>query len=206
MMYDWVWIGGLHGLVYGFATGACRVGQCAAQGWGIDWRRIGWKVGKVRSQLGRSGYDADLMLRVLLPGQWHSLPDWKLEEALRVRLDFMLFCGASLFENVPDHRTLCGFRCALLRLGLFEAVPGEVNRHLCAHGLKVEHAAMAVAVVVAAVIESAGWPRRLIEGITVDCAEEAAAGACPLHHAGESRGGVNPQSSGDEPAQGNQSH
>ena len=30
------------------------------------------------------------------------------------------------------------FRCALVRLGLFEAVPGEVNRRLCAHGLKVE--------------------------------------------------------------------
>ncbi|MBC6403814.1 MAG: transposase [Hyphomonadaceae bacterium] len=68
----------------------------------IDWRRVGWKVGKVRSQLGRSGYDVDLTLRVLLPGQWHSLSDRKLKEALRVRLDLMSFCGASLFENVPD--------------------------------------------------------------------------------------------------------
>jgi len=148
MKYDWLqrWhlTGGLHGPLYGFAFGAGCIGQCAAQGWGIDWRHVGWKVGKVRLQLGRSGYDVDLMLRVLLPGQRHSLSDRKLEEALRVRLDFMLFCGASLFENVPDHRTLCGFRCALVRLGLFEAVPGEVNRHLCAHGLKVEHAAMAV--------------------------------------------------------------
>jgi len=36
---------------------------------------------------------------------------------------------------------------------LFKAVPGEVNRQLCAHGLKVEHAP--VAVVDAAVIGSA---------------------------------------------------
>ncbi|MBC6412709.1 MAG: transposase, partial [Hyphomonadaceae bacterium] len=141
----------------------------------IDWRRVGLKVGKVRSQLGRSGYDVDLMLRVLLLGQWHSLSDRKLEEALRVRLDFMLFCGASLFEHVPDHTTICRFRCALVRLGLFDAVLNEVNRQLSAHGLKVEHAA--VAVVDATVIESAGRPRRLIEGIAVDRAEEAVEGA-----------------------------
>ncbi|MBC6402377.1 MAG: transposase [Hyphomonadaceae bacterium] len=44
-------------------------------------------MGKVRSQLGRSGYDVDLMLRVLLPGQWHSLSDRKLEEAWRIRIN-----------------------------------------------------------------------------------------------------------------------
>lgn len=32
----------------------------------IDWKRVGWKVGKVRSRLGRAGYDVDLMLRVVL--------------------------------------------------------------------------------------------------------------------------------------------
>ncbi|MBC6403181.1 MAG: hypothetical protein GDA35_06120 [Hyphomonadaceae bacterium] len=61
------------------------------------------------------------------------------------------------------------------RLGLFEAVLIEVNRQLCAHGLKVEHAL--VAVVDAAVIESAARPRRLIEGVAVGRAGEAVAGA-----------------------------
>jgi len=37
-----------------------------------------------RSQLGRSGYDVDLMLRVLLPDQWHSLSDRKLDTSINV--------------------------------------------------------------------------------------------------------------------------
>ena len=32
----------------------------------IDWKRVGWKVGKVRSQLGRVGYDIDMMLKVTI--------------------------------------------------------------------------------------------------------------------------------------------
>ena len=48
----------------------------------IDWKRVGWKVGKVRSKLGRAGYDVDLMVRVMLLGQWHSLSDRELESYL----------------------------------------------------------------------------------------------------------------------------
>jgi len=45
----------------------------------IDWRRVGWKVGKVRSQLGRSGYDLDVMLWVLCPanGILCRIGNWK---------------------------------------------------------------------------------------------------------------------------------
>jgi hypothetical protein len=30
----------------------------------IDWKRVGWKAGKVRSKLGRAGYGVDLMVRL----------------------------------------------------------------------------------------------------------------------------------------------
>lgn len=96
----------------------------------IDWRRVGWKVGKVRSRLGRAGYDVDLMVRVLLLGQWHAPSDRQLEQALKVRLDFMLFCGASVLKNSPDHTTICRFRNALVKLGLHGALLEEVNRQL----------------------------------------------------------------------------
>jgi IS5 family transposase len=38
----------------------------------------------------------------LLIGQWHGLSDPKLERALKVRLDFMIFCGLDLHAPVPD--------------------------------------------------------------------------------------------------------
>lgn len=136
----------------------------------IDWKRVGWKVGKVRSRLGRAGYDVDLMLRVVLPGQWHSLSDRELEHALTVRLDFMLFCGAAIIDHSPDHSTICRFRDTLVRLGLHEEVLAEVNRQLQAHGLMMQ--AAPVAVVDATVIESAARPRREIEGMPEDRQEE----------------------------------
>ncbi|MBC6404064.1 MAG: hypothetical protein GDA35_10710 [Hyphomonadaceae bacterium] len=59
----------------------------------IDWRRVGSKLGKVRSQPGRSGYDMDSMLHVVLPGRWHSLSDRKLEEAQGSGpVNFMGYC------------------------------------------------------------------------------------------------------------------
>lgn len=136
----------------------------------IDWKRVGWKVGKVRSRLGRAGYDVDLMLRVVLLGQWHSLSDRELEHTLTVRLDFMLFCGAAIIDHSPDHSTICRFRNTLVRLELYEEVLAEVNRQLQAHGLMMQ--AAPVAVVDATVIESAARPRREIEVMPEDRQEE----------------------------------
>jgi IS5 family transposase len=138
----------------------------------IDWKRVGWKVGKVRSKLGRAGYDVDLMVRVMLLGQWHSLSDRELEHALRVRLDFMLFCGAAIIADSPDHTTICRFRGALVRLGLHEELLAEVNRQLKVHGLMME--AAPVAVVDATIVESAARPRRQIEAMPEDRREDQA--------------------------------
>ena len=138
----------------------------------MDWGRVGWVLGPVRSRLGRSGYDVELMVRVLLLGQWHSLSDRALEHALRVRLDFMLFCGSSVLDHCPDHTTICRFRQALVRRGLDARLLAEVNRQLAGHGLKVERAP--VAVVDATIVESAARPRRHVEVMAEDRAEDAA--------------------------------
>ena len=138
----------------------------------VDWGRVGWVLGPVRSKLGRSGYDVELMVRVLLLGQWHSLSDRALEHALRVRLDFMLFCGSSVLDHCPDHTTICRFRQALVRRGLDARLLAEVNRQLAGHGLKVERAP--VAVVDATIVESAARPRRHVEVMAEDRAEDAA--------------------------------
>ena len=74
----------------------------------MDWGRVGRVLGPVRSKLGRAGYDVELMIRVLLLGQWHSLSDRALEHALRVRLDFMLFCGSSVLDTAPTTRRFAG--------------------------------------------------------------------------------------------------
>ena len=70
----------------------------------IDWRALSpiLKRGLKRSGIGPQGYDPLVLFKCLLIGQWHGLSDPKLERALKVRLDFMLFCGLGLHAPVPD--------------------------------------------------------------------------------------------------------
>ena len=57
----------------------------------------------------------ELMVRLPLPAQRHSLSDRAREHALQVRLDFMLFCGSSTLDHCPGHTTICLFRQAPVR-------------------------------------------------------------------------------------------
>ena len=50
-----------------------------------------------------------------LIGQWHGLSDPKLERALKVRLDFLIFCRLDLHGSVPDETPHCRFRNALVK-------------------------------------------------------------------------------------------
>ena len=65
----------------------------------MTWRAFGpiLQRGLKRSGAGPQGYDPLVLFKCLLIGQWHGLSDPKLERALKVRLDFMLFCGLELF-------------------------------------------------------------------------------------------------------------
>lgn len=54
------------------------------------------------------------MLKLTLLGHWHHLSDAPLEQALKVRVGFLVFCGFDLGEALPDHTTICRFRNRLV--------------------------------------------------------------------------------------------
>ena len=85
----------------------------------LDWSAISVlrKNGWARSGRGPQGYKQITLFKCLSIAQWHNLSDPKLEECLRVRLDFMLFAGLDLYGSVPDDTTHCRFRKALVKAG-----------------------------------------------------------------------------------------
>ncbi len=98
----------------------------------VDWRRMGTVLdrAKLRSGLGAQGYDLLLLFKCLLLGQWLGLSDPKLEESLKVRLDFMLFAGLDLHASVPDETTHCRFRNTLVEKGVYDDLLAEICRDL----------------------------------------------------------------------------
>ena len=77
----------------------------------MTWRAFGpilqWVL--KRSGAGPQGYDLLVLFKCLLIGQWHGLSDPKLERALKVRLDFMLFCGLDYIATYPMRRPIAAF-------------------------------------------------------------------------------------------------
>lgn len=119
------------------------------------------KGGLGRWGLDPSGYDPLLLFKCLLVGQWHGLSDPKLERALQVRLDFMVFCGFDLHGLVPDETTHCRFRNLLVKAGIYDELLGEVCRQIEGPGLKVKQAEAAI--IDATLIEIAARPHTHIE-------------------------------------------
>ena len=134
----------------------------------IDWERLRPLLkGLYKRELSQGGgqepIDPLLMFKATLLGQWHSLSDPKLEEALLVRIDFMHFCGLGFADSVPDETTLCRFRNRLIQTHKLAALLAAVNVQLQGHGLMVAKATGAV--IDATLITSAARPRseRIIE-------------------------------------------
>jgi len=143
----------------------------------IDWQPIKEKLACVykneyQAVGGVKPYSSLSMFKAILLQSWHSLSDPKLEEALKVRIDFMLFTGMGVEDETPDETTLCRFRNRLISKGLDQKLFDEINRQLELQGLKVEKATGAV--IDASVIESATRPNRCID-VAVDRNEEMAA-------------------------------
>lgn len=109
---------------------------------------------------GQEPFDVLMMWKAILLGQWHSLSDPKLEEALRVRIDFMHFCGLTLSDDVPDETTLCRFRNRLIATHKMDKLLSCVNAQLQAHGLMIRGATAAV--LDATLVQSAARPKRSI--------------------------------------------
>ncbi len=134
----------------------------------IDWEFIKESMGRLgRSGYGPNGYVLINLLKALILQAWHSLSDEGLEEALRVRLDFMIITG---LEKVPDHTTLCRFRNLLISQNLWDYLFTMVNHQLEQKGLKVKESQGAI--IDATLIESAARPRKEMEGMAVDREEE----------------------------------
>jgi len=132
----------------------------------IHWKSIadllrGIHINEENPKGGPKAYNNLAMFKALLLGQWHSLSDPALEEALRLRLDFMLFTGFEMSDEIPDETTLCRFRNKLVKKGLYERIFVELNRQLEEHGIKVKKAEAAL--VDATIIVSAARPRQTIE-------------------------------------------
>lgn len=132
----------------------------------IDWEKFriklkGFYRHEIEDRGGQRPYDVLKMFKAMVLGQWHSLSDPELEHSLRVRVDFILFCGFEMSEAVPDETTLCRFRNQLVKLGLLEELFEMINGQLESCGLKVQKSCGAV--VDATVIESAARPRKVVE-------------------------------------------
>lgn len=132
----------------------------------IDWQAIEEKlVGLYKREQSRAGgpepYSPLGMFKLMLLGQWHRLSDVQLEEALKVRLDFLMFGGFDLGAALPDSTTICRFRHRLVAAGLDAPLLAEINRQLEALGLKVSEARGAI--IDASIIESAARFNRTVE-------------------------------------------
>lgn len=117
----------------------------------IDWRRIERRIeGIYSAEEGRPSYPLLVLVKSMLLGQWYSLSDPELEEALGDRLSFRRFVGLSLEDPCPDHVTLWRFREELSKarrdVGLLE----EVNLQLEQRGLMLKRGTLLDATVVRA--------------------------------------------------------
>ena len=125
----------------------------------MDWPSFSLIVqrGLGRFGNGPQGYEALVLFKCLLIGQWHGVSDTKLERALKVRMDFMIFCGLNLHTPVPDETTHCQFRNALVKSGFYDDLLAGVCDQLEDHGLKLKEAEAAIIDVT--LVEIAARPR-----------------------------------------------
>lgn len=86
---------------------------------------------------GEIPYDSLMMFKAILLGQWHNLSDPELMHSLRIRLDFIAFCGMP-FDELPDDTTLCRFRNRLIKQHRLQGLLDEINRQLQANNLMVK--------------------------------------------------------------------
>jgi transposase, IS5 family len=132
---------------------------------------VGLHANEINSRGGPKAYDNVSMFKALLLGQWHSLSDPSLEEALRLRIDFMVFSGFEMGDEVPDETTLCRFRNKLVERQLYESLFKEINNQLEKQGIKVRKATAAL--LDATIITSAARPKTTIEETTGEVKKSA---------------------------------
>lgn len=107
----------------------------------IDWRPLRALiepcVGKGFSPTGRPCYDCMVLFRMELMRTWYGLSDGEIEDQVNDRLSFSRFAGLGMDEAVPDSTTLCRFRNALVKSGVYDNLLSEVNRQLASRRVMV---------------------------------------------------------------------
>lgn len=150
----------------------------------LDWAEIGHKLkGLYKREASQAGgpepYAPLSMFKLMLLGQWHGLSDMQLEQALKVRIDFMVFSGFEPADGaIPDATTICRFRNRLVNAKLDQVLLCRINAQLERQGLKV--AVSRGAILDATIIESAARPHQHVQidedgqAEVVDSADEQA--------------------------------
>ena len=134
----------------------------------LDWSQVAKVLKGVNvrdlngDKRGRPPYEALKMFKAILLGQWHNLSDPELSRCLKLRIDFMLFCGFDLIDNFPDDTTLCRFRNRLIALNKSQILFAEINRQLEQQGLRINTAQGAV--IDATLVETAARANKYIDG------------------------------------------
>ena len=120
--------------------------------------------------IGNPAYPSLPMFKVLLLQRWYNLSDPAVEQALMDRFSFIRFTGFSIEDDSPDETTICRFRNGLIKLNILDKLLDMINGQIGGKGLLVREGA----VVDASVVESQRKPRKVIDVITEDRAEDDA--------------------------------
>ena len=138
----------------------------------IDWRPIEkllkTKLKRKANAIGNPAYPPLPMFKALLLQRWFNLSDPGLEEALYDRISFVRFTGFSIEDSVPDETTLCRFRNGLVKLNILDNLLDLINIQLEEMKLLVREGA----IVDASVVESQRRPRKVVDVIPEDRAED----------------------------------
>jgi len=153
----------------------------------LDWDRFGHILsglyGRSSPVAGVVPYDPSKMFRAMILQAWHSLSDPKMEEALKVRMDFMWFTGFDVSDAVPDETSICRFRNRLVHKQLDKVLFAELNRQLVAHNIMVKEAQAAI--IDASIIESAAHPNQTVESIQEDRKENESEPPVVVHQSAD---------------------
>jgi IS5 family transposase len=109
----------------------------------IDWEMFRDDLLKVRekerrSNAGRKGFDVVLMFKILILKKLYNLADDRIEEQIRDRLSFQAFLGLSIFDTVPDAKTIWLFAAQLKDLGLERVLFDRFETYLQAQGFEAK--------------------------------------------------------------------
>ena len=138
----------------------------------IDWKPIqtflNKKLKRKANAIGNPAYPALPMFKILLLQRWYNLSDPATEQALLDRLSFIRFTGFSIEDDVSDETTICRFRNGLIKLNILDKLLDMINSQIGKKGLLVREGA----VVDASVVESQRKPRKVIDVMPEDRAED----------------------------------